>query len=116
MSRKLLISHVGVALAALLSIVLLVNLVMNISFNQYQKNQQQTEIQSLLDDLEDAYNVSTGDWNTNVWMTISHQAMISDYMVRVYDQDRRLIWDTSQMGRQIQVNSQFAQDTIIKKS
>ncbi|MEK5493110.1 ATP-binding protein [Paenibacillus sp. FSL R7-0297] len=115
LSRKLLISHVGVALAALLSIVLLVNLVMNISFNQYQKNQQQTEIQSLLDDLEDAYNVSTGDWNTNVWMTISHQAMISDYMVRVYDQDRRLIWDTSQMGRQIQVNSQFAQDTIIKK-
>ncbi|WP_449603382.1 sensor histidine kinase [Paenibacillus sp. Marseille-Q9583] len=114
MSRKLLISHVGVALAALLSIVLLVNLVMNISFNQYQKNQQQTEIQSLLDDLEDAYNVSTGQWNTNVWMTISHQAMISDYMVRVYDKDSRLIWDTNQMGRQIQVNSQSAQETIKK--
>lgn len=114
LSRKLLISHVGVALAALLSIVLLVNLVMNISFNQYQKNQQQTEIQGLLDDLEDAYNVSTGHWNTNIWMTISHQAMISDYMVRVYDQNRRLIWDTSQMGMQIQVNSQSAQDTIKK--
>ncbi len=114
LSRKLLISHVGVALAALLSIVLLVNLVMNISFNQYQKNQQQTEIQSLLDDLEDAYNVSTGQWNTNVWMTISHQAMISDYMVRVYDKDSRLIWDTNQMGRQIQVNSQSAQETIKK--
>ncbi len=111
MSRKLLISHAGVALAALLSIVLLVNIVMNISFNQYQKNQEQAEIQSLLEDLKDAYHESAGQWNPNVWMIISHQAMVNEYIVRVYDIDRQLIWDTSQMGMH---NSQSKQDTIIK--
>ncbi|QSF47778.1 HAMP domain-containing histidine kinase [Paenibacillus tianjinensis] len=114
LSRKLLISHAGVALAALLSIVLLVNLEMNVSFNQYQKNQQQVEIQSLLDDLKDAYHESTGQWNTNVWMIISHQAMVSDYIVRVYDKDHQLIWDTSQMGMQRQVDSKPLQNTITK--
>ncbi|WP_310828707.1 sensor histidine kinase [Paenibacillus pedocola] len=111
MSRKLLISHAGVALAALLSIVLLVNIVMNISFNQYQKNQEQAEIQSLLEDLKDAYHESAGQWDPNVWMIISHQAMVNEYIVRVYDIDRQLIWDTSQMGMH---NSQPKQDTITK--
>ncbi|NGM84177.1 HAMP domain-containing histidine kinase [Paenibacillus sp. 7124] len=114
LSRKLLVSHAGVALSALLSIVLLVNLVMNISFNQYQENQQQEEIQRLLDDLKAAYNESTRQWNANVWMLISHQAMISDYIVRVYDNDHRLIWDTSQMGMQGQAYFKPLQDTIQK--
>lgn len=114
LSRKLLISHAGVALAALLSIVLLVNIVINVSFNQYQKNQEQAEIQMLLENLKEAYNESTSQWNTNVWMIISHQAMVSEYIVRVYDQDHQLIWDTSQMGMQRQVNSQPIQNTITK--
>ncbi|MBY3621369.1 two-component sensor histidine kinase [Paenibacillus sp. VTT E-133280] len=114
LSRKLLISHAGVALAALLSIVLLVNIVMNVSFNQYQKNQERAEIQTLLEVLKEAYNESTSQWNTNVWMMISHQAMVSEYIVRVYDKDHQLIWDTSQMGMQREVNSQPKQDTITK--
>ncbi|WP_232381132.1 sensor histidine kinase [Paenibacillus tianjinensis] len=115
MSRKLLISHAGVALAALLSIVLLVNIVMNISFNQYQRNQEEAEIQSLLEDLKDAYHESSGQWNPNVWMIISHQAMVSEYIVRVYDINRQLLWDTSQMGMQRQDASLLLQDSITKK-
>lgn len=114
MTRKLLVSHAGVALTAILSIVLLVNLVMNTSFNQYQKNQRQAEIQSTLEDLKAAYNESTGQWNANVWMLISHQAMVNDYIVRVYDNDRRIIWDTSQMSLQGQTNSKTLQDPIKK--
>ncbi|AZS15502.1 sensor histidine kinase [Paenibacillus lutimineralis] len=105
LSRKLLVSHTGVALSALLSIVLLVNLVMGLSFNQYQKNQQEAEIQSILDDLEASYNESSGTWNTDVWMVLSHQAMAGDYVVRVYDNDHRLIWDTSLMGMQGEAKS-----------
>ncbi|WP_236330020.1 sensor histidine kinase [Paenibacillus auburnensis] len=99
------------ALAALLSIVLLVNIVMNVSFSQYQKNQEQAEIQSLLENLKDAYHESAGQWNPNVWMIISHQAMVNEYIVRVYDIDRQLIWDTSQMAMH---KSQSTQDTITK--
>ncbi|WP_230190815.1 HAMP domain-containing sensor histidine kinase [Paenibacillus sp. CECT 9249] len=115
LSRKLLVSHTGVALSALLSIVLLVNLVMGLSFNQYQKNQQQAEIQSILEDLEASYNESTGKWNTDIWMLLSHQAMIGDYVVRVYDNDHRLIWDTSLMGMHREAKSKPLLSPIQKK-
>ena len=114
LSKKLLISHVGVTLTAVLSIVLLVNLVMNYSFNRYQNNQQQTEVQSILDELIAGDDESTSIWNPNVWMLISHQAMARDYIVRIYDNDHRLIWDTSQMGMQAQQASKPLQTTIHK--
>lgn len=105
LSSRLLVSHVGVALAALLSIILLVNLVMNFSFNQYQKNQQKAEVRQIVDDLVAAYDESTSGWDSGVWMLISHQAVVGHYIVRVYDKDHLLVWDTSQMGMHSQGTS-----------
>ncbi|MFL1673271.1 HAMP domain-containing sensor histidine kinase [Paenibacillus dendritiformis] len=96
--KKLLLSHIGVALTSLLTITLLVYLVMTFAFGQYMKNQQQAEADMLLKDLEASYNVEAGGWTMGSLMQISHQAMHRNYNVKIYDATNRLIWDTSKMG------------------
>lgn len=96
--KKLLLSHIGVALTSLLTIALLVYLVMTFAFGQYMKNQQQAEADMLIKDLEASYNVEAGGWTMGSFMQISHQAMHRNYKVKIYDATNRLIWDTSSMG------------------
>lgn len=96
--KKLLLSHIGVALTSLLTITLLVYLVMTFAFGQYMKNQQQAEADTLLKDLEASYNVEAGGWTMGSLMQISHQAMLRNYTVKIYDATNQLIWDTSKMG------------------
>ncbi|WP_379127366.1 sensor histidine kinase [Paenibacillus sp. sgz500958] len=121
LNRKLLVSHVGVALTAVLSILLLVNLVMSFSFHKYQNNQQKAEVQSIHDELIAAYDETTSEWSPNVWMLLSHQAMARNYIVRIYNNEHLLLWDTSQMGMQRQTsdfkNRQAAiQQTLVKNN
>lgn len=115
LSKKLLVSHAGVALAALLSIVLLVNLVMNYSFNIYQDKVQKAEVQQIVDELMAAYDESRSGWDSGIWMLISHQAAVSDSIVRIYDKNHRLLWDTSQMGMHGQMNAGTALPIILTK-
>ncbi|WP_374016359.1 HAMP domain-containing sensor histidine kinase [Paenibacillus thiaminolyticus] len=96
--KKLLLSHIGVALTSLLTITLLVYLVMTFAFGQYMKNQQQAEADMLIKDLEASYNVEAGGWTMGSLMQISHQAMHRNYNVKIYDATNRLIWDTGSMG------------------
>ncbi|MGG4394056.1 HAMP domain-containing sensor histidine kinase [Paenibacillus thiaminolyticus] len=96
--KKLLLSHIGVALTSLLTITLLVYLVMTFAFGQYMKNQQQAEADMLIKDLEASYIVEAGGWTMGSFMQISHQAMHRNYKVKIYDATNRLIWDTSSMG------------------
>ncbi|MDU5145594.1 MAG: HAMP domain-containing sensor histidine kinase [Paenibacillus dendritiformis] len=97
--KKLLLSHIGVALTSLLTITLLVYLVMTFAFGQYMKNQQQAEADMLLNDLEASYNTEAGGWPMGSLMQLSHQAMLRNYTVKIYDDRNELIWDTSRMGR-----------------
>ncbi|MBG9791965.1 hypothetical protein ABD76_05380 [Paenibacillus dendritiformis] len=96
--KKLLLSHIGVALTSLLTITLLVYLVMTFAFGQYMKNQQQAEADTLLKDLETSYNAEAGGWSMGSLMQLSHQAMLRNYTVKIYDDRNELIWDTSRMG------------------
>ncbi|BFH14100.1 HAMP domain-containing histidine kinase [Paenibacillus melissococcoides] len=96
--KKLLLSHIGVALTSLLTITLLVYLVMTFAFGQYMKNQQQAEADTLLKDLAASYNAEAGGWTMGSLMQISHQAMLRNYTVKIYDDRNKLIWDTSNMG------------------
>lgn len=96
--KKLLLSHIGVALTSLLTITILVYLVMTFAFGQYMKNQQQAEADMLINDLEASYNAEAGGWTMGSLMQISHQAMHRNYNVKIYDATNRLIWDTSKMG------------------
>ncbi|CAM4372547.1 sensor histidine kinase [Paenibacillus typhae] len=111
--NKLLVSHVGVALAALLSIVLLVNLVMNFSFNLYREKQQKAEVQQIVDELVAAFDESYSGWESGVWMLVSHQAIVGGYIVRVYDKGHRLLWDTSRMGMHGQMNTDTTLPAIL---
>lgn len=95
---KLLVSHVGVAVSALLTIILLVNLVMNFSFSRYQENQQQAEANALIEELSASYNASANQWAAGTFMLLSHQAMLREYTVQLYDNQHHLLWDTGQMG------------------
>ncbi|WP_223067987.1 sensor histidine kinase [Paenibacillus caui] len=102
--RKLLLSHLGVAISSLLLIVLLVHLVMTYSFEKYTENQQEAEAAALIEDLEASYNHSTGQWTTETLMRISHQAMLRDYIVRIYDSRKNMIWDSNKMGMSMHSN------------
>ncbi|NGP59363.1 HAMP domain-containing histidine kinase [Paenibacillus thiaminolyticus] len=103
--KKLLLSHIGVALTSLLTITLLVYLVMTFAFGQYMKNQQQAEADMLIKDLETSYNVEAGGWTMGSFMQISHQAMHRNYKIKIYDAKNRLIWDTSSMGMMMHTSS-----------
>ncbi|WP_058301664.1 sensor histidine kinase [Gorillibacterium timonense] len=99
--KKLLLSHMGVAISSLLTIVLLVNLVMLFSLGKYTEEQQQSEAKALLEDLTASYQETTGQWTTEALMSISHQAMLRGYVVRITDRQGTLVWDTSTMGRPV---------------
>ncbi|WII40224.1 sensor histidine kinase [Paenibacillus thiaminolyticus] len=103
--KRLLLSHIGVALTSLLTITLLVYLVMTFAFGQYMKNQQQAEADMLITDLEASYNVEAGGWTMGSFMQISHQAMHRNYKIKIYDATNRLIWDTSSMGMMMHTSS-----------
>ncbi|OKP92990.1 cell wall metabolism sensor histidine kinase WalK [Paenibacillus sp. P32E] len=94
---KLLLSHLGVALCSLLIIMFLVNLVMSFSFGRYVEARQRAEAGFLLADLEQAYD-SSNSWSMDTLMSLSHQAMLRDYSIRLYDVAGKLIWDTGNMG------------------
>ncbi|MDQ0194625.1 sensor histidine kinase [Paenibacillus wynnii] len=95
--RRLLLSHMSVALCSLLFIMLLVNLVMTISFGKYVENQRKAEAGFLLEDLKASYN-ATDSWPMDTLMTISHQAMQRNYSVSIYDAEGNVVWDTGRMG------------------
>lgn len=95
--KKLLLSHIGVALGSLLTIILLVNLVMTYSFGKYIENLQQAEAAALLEDLEASYDPAN-NWTSDTLMGISHQAVQRNYIIRIYDNQQNLVLDTSQMS------------------
>jgi len=95
--KKLLLSHMSVALCSLLFIMLLVNLVMTISFGKYVGNQQKAEASFLLDDLITSFKAE-GTWTMDSLMMISHQAMQRNYTVTIYDAEGKELWNTEQMG------------------
>ncbi|KGE18391.1 sensor histidine kinase [Paenibacillus wynnii] len=99
--RRLLLSHMSVALCSLLFIMLLVNLVMTISFGKYVENQQKAEAGFLLEDLKESYN-TTGSWPMETLMSISHQAMQRNYSVSIYDAEGNVVWDTGRMGMEME--------------
>lgn len=105
--KKLLLSHLGVALSSLLIIFFLVNLVMSFSFGRYVKNQQKAEAGFLLTDLEQAYDPAHS-WGMDTLMNISHQAMLRGYTIRLYDAEGKLVWDTGNMGMGMSAANQDA--------
>ncbi|WP_110933519.1 sensor histidine kinase [Paenibacillus bouchesdurhonensis] len=97
--RKLLFSHIGVSLGSLLTIMLLVYFAMSFSFGKYVQHQYEAEANTILEDLKGSYNVNSGQWRMNNLMSISHQAMLRNYDIRIYDAAGNIIWDTENMGR-----------------
>ncbi|MCH1640732.1 HAMP domain-containing histidine kinase [Paenibacillus timonensis] len=100
--KRLLISHLGVSLGSLLLIMVIVYVVMSFSFGRYTQNQQQTEADTIAMELESSYDQSSDGWSNVSLMSVSHQAMLRSYSIRIYDSDGHLIWDTKSMGRMMQ--------------
>lgn len=100
--KRLLISHLGVSLGALLLIMIIVYVVMSFSFGRYIQNQQQAEADTIALELKSTYDQSSGGWSSDSLMTVSHQAMLRSYSIRIFDADGLLLWDTNSMGRMMQ--------------
>lgn len=96
--KKLLFSHIGVAISSLITIMLLVYLVMFFSFGKYTDNQQRTEVDTIVEDLSVSYDDRTEQWPSETLMRISHQSMLRTYSLKIFDANNNLIWDTKTMG------------------
>lgn len=94
--KKLLLSFLGVALVSLLTVNLLMNLAMSISFSTYLDNQQKTEAEEIKNELIGFYDKS-GKWPEDRLMSISHFAMMRDMTIRIYDNQDQLLWDSGKL-------------------
>lgn len=99
--RRLLLSHIGVALSSLLTIMLLVNAVVTISFRFYIEDQREADAEYWAAQLATYYD-NSNKWTTADLMDISHQAMMQHYHVRIYDTKQTLLWDTRTMNMPIE--------------
>lgn len=98
--RTLLLSHVGVAIVSLIVITILVNAAVYITFGGYVRNQQKAEAEAIVQELSAAYSDKEG-WPMSVLMTVSHRAMLQNFVVRITGPDNRRIWDSSAMHGQM---------------
>ncbi|WP_379159570.1 sensor histidine kinase [Paenibacillus sp. sgz5001063] len=112
---RLLLSHLGVALCSLLVIMFLVNMVMSFSFGRYVESRQRTEAGFLLADLEQAYD-SSNSWSMETLMSLSHQAMQRDYLIRLYNAAGELVWDTGNMGMSAVASDEAASRYAVLKN
>jgi len=113
--KRLLISHLGVSLGSLLLIMIIVYLVMSFSFGRYTQTQQQAEADTIVEDLVGSYDESSSGWSEDSLMSISHQAMLRNYNVNIYDAGGNLIWDTKSMGRMMHASTLTEKGTINTK-
>ncbi|MDN4067610.1 ATP-binding protein [Paenibacillus vini] len=114
--KRLLFSHLGVSLGSLLLIMIIVYVVMSFSFGRYTQNQQQTEADTIAMELESSFDQSSGGWSSVTLMTVSHQAMLRSYSIRIYDADGHLIWDTKAMGSMMQGSIETQNDDRLQNS
>ncbi|MGP0584839.1 sensor histidine kinase [Paenibacillus timonensis] len=114
--KRLLVSHLGVSLGSLLLIMIIVYVVMSFSFGRYTQNQQQTEADTIAMELESSFDQNSGGWASATLMTVSHQAMLRSYSIRIYDADGRLIWDTKSMGRMMEGTMETGNEVSLRNS
>jgi signal transduction histidine kinase len=94
--KKLLLSFLGVALVTLLTVNLLMNFAISVSFSTYLDNQQRTQAEQIKTELIDSYTFS-GQWSADRLMSISHFAMMRDMTIRVYDNQQQLVWNSENL-------------------
>ncbi|MBP1907108.1 signal transduction histidine kinase [Paenibacillus turicensis] len=85
------------------------------SFGRYTQTQQQAEVDTIVEDLVGSYDEIAGGWFEVSFMSISHQAMLRNYIVRIYDVGGNLIWDTKSMGRMMHASKLTEKGTINTK-
>lgn len=69
-----------------------INLIVNISFNEYKEENIIKRDLSLVDYLSDVYE-NNNEFSNEVIFNISHQAMMDNYYVILLDQDNNIIWE-----------------------
>ncbi|UOF92044.1 ATP-binding protein [Fodinisporobacter ferrooxydans] len=96
--RKLLVSFLAIAFVSLLTVNLLVNIAISITFYNYIDEQQNAEAQMIVKDLTDTYS-ETGHWPEATLMDITHQALTNHMILKIFNQKNQLVWDSNQMIR-----------------
>jgi two-component system, OmpR family, sensor histidine kinase BaeS len=102
LNKELFLSHVGVALISLVVITLLVNVAVYVFFGGYVRTQQKAELQVIAEELSEAY-TARGGWPAEALMSVSHQAMMRGFAIRIADAQGALVWDSSMMNRHMQM-------------
>lgn len=85
------ITLIVLTMVALISI--LSNIFINVEFEKHAKEQQKAYIQNLVDNLSRQYNGLTQQWDTGYIHGIGMSAMYDGYIIKLYDQGGKLVWD-----------------------
>jgi len=85
------ITLIVLTMVALISI--LSNIFINVEFEKHAKEQQKAYIQNLVDNLSRQYNGLTQQWDTGYIHGIGISAMYDGYIIKLYDQGGKLVWD-----------------------
>lgn len=79
------------SLAAILLVVLFVNLTVNDIFEHYMEDVQNKRYESITTYLEEVYS-GQGKWSEDSGIELMHEAYMSNYNLTLYDKDNRPIW------------------------
>lgn len=85
------ITLIVLTMVSLISI--LSNIFINIEFEKHAEVQQKQYIQNIVDNLTRQYNGLTQQWDTSYIHGIGMSAMYDGYIIKLYDQGGRLVWD-----------------------
>ena len=85
-----------ISLIVLLTITLisvLANILINIEFEKYARDQQQARSRDIVTNFSRQYNSMTGAWDTGYVHGVGMYALYEGYIIRLYDKEGAVIWD-----------------------
>jgi two-component system, OmpR family, sensor histidine kinase BaeS len=103
---KLTISFFSVALVSLLTINLLVNFALSISFSNYLDNQRNLVLNAIVQELTSTYS-QANDWSNTILMDLTHEALMQDIQFQLNNTSGKLVWDTYHMIKNTNVGDQY---------
>lgn len=82
-----------IVLATVALISLLSNIFINMEFEKYTKEQQQTHAKDIATNLSRQFNASTGEWDVEFIHGVGMSAMYDGYIIRLTDSKGNVVWD-----------------------
>ena len=116
LKSRLTLSIAAVALVLIAIISTLSSYFINQQFKQYITKQQQASINEIVYSLGQQYNPETKTWNVEYVHTIGMYALYDGYIIKVYDDNNKSVWDAEvwDMSTCVQIKEDITHNMLSK--